>query len=138
MGWVGFVSFSRDGRCVLARSGSAVHVWDAATGAPLSPPLKHQLTVEDALFSPDSRRVLSVGNDQTVRVWSLAANEWPLEDLVLLGQLLTGRQIDDTGALVPLEPVDSTLSPQANARESLRRAWETLRARHSNHFTSAP
>jgi WD40 repeat protein/serine/threonine protein kinase len=137
LGWVSSPSFSPDGRCVLARVGSTLHVWDAATGEPLCPPLKHELPVEDTLFSPDGRRVLSVGEDQALRVWSLAATDWPLDDLVLLGQLLTGRQIDDTGALVPLEPVDGALSPHASAREGLRCVWETLRARHPGGFAPA-
>jgi len=72
--------------------------------------------------------VITDAEDQTARVWSLAANDWPLEDLVLLGQLLTGRQIDDTSALVPLE---------ANSRESLRRAWQTLRAKYPREFAPA-
>ena len=92
----------------------------------------------DAVFSPDSRQVITASRDRTVRVWTLPTNDWPLEDLVLLGQLLTGRQIDDTGTLVPLEQTEPSLSPQANARETLRRAWETLRAKHPEHFTRTP
>jgi eukaryotic-like serine/threonine-protein kinase len=133
-----YAQFSRDGtRIVTAGSNDArARVWDAATGEPLSPPLKHELRVHDAMFSPDGRRVLTV-DPESVRIWSPAAIDWPLEDLVLLGQLLTGRQIDDTGALVPLVPADDTLAPQANARENQRRAWETLQAKYPGGFAPA-
>ncbi len=135
LGWVGQVGFSPDGRYVSTVAGTAVQVWDATTGEPITPPLK---AVSAPVFSADSRRVITGGGDQTVRVWSLGPIDWPLEALVLLGQLLTGRRIDDTGALVPLEHTEPSLSAQANARENLRRAWETLRAKYPRGFTPAP
>jgi len=136
LGWVGSARFSPDGRCVVTSSGVAAQVWDAATGEPLTPPLKSGgSVVSTTAFSADGRRLTTAGDDQTVRVWSLEPNDWPLEDLVLLGQLLTGRQIDDTGALVPLEHPGGTLSPGDHTRESLRHAWEALRARHAKSFT---
>jgi WD40 repeat protein len=129
MGWVGHVGFSPDSRRLVSTSGVAVHVWDAGSGEPLTPPLKHGEQVWDWAFRSDDRRLITASKDQTLRVWSLDANDWPMEDLVLMGQLLTGRQIDDTGALVPLD--------QLNTHDNPRRAWDILRSKHPKHFTPA-
>jgi len=44
-------------------------VWDAATGARLTPPLQHQDLVEEAAFSPDGRRVVTASADYSAQVW---------------------------------------------------------------------
>jgi WD40 repeat protein len=55
-------------------------VWDAATGRPVSPPLQHRAVqlgggVYVASFSPDGRRVVTAGVDQTARVWDAATGQ---------------------------------------------------------------
>jgi WD40 repeat protein len=63
-------AFSRDGRRVVTASdGGAARVWNAMTGAPLSPPLLHQGVVSSAEFSPDGTRVITASSDNTARVW---------------------------------------------------------------------
>jgi WD40 repeat protein/serine/threonine protein kinase/tetratricopeptide (TPR) repeat protein len=47
----------------------AARVWDAATGQPRSPPLRHGAEIKQASFSPDGQRVLTAGMDGTARVW---------------------------------------------------------------------
>src|SRR5205823_4751883 len=42
-----------------------------ATGEAATPPLRHNGSVGDALFSLDSKRILVVGKDDTVRLWEL-------------------------------------------------------------------
>ncbi len=73
-GQVFAVAFSPDGRYVVSATGEAVaQVWDAATGEPVSPPLRHERAVSLATFSADSRRVLTAsGLERTVRVWDAA------------------------------------------------------------------
>jgi WD40 repeat protein/serine/threonine protein kinase len=76
-------SFSPDGHHVLTVSGvdrgsgderpGELRVWDAVSGRPVTPALKHGGEVFSACFSPDGSRVLTAGKDGLARVWDLSA-----------------------------------------------------------------
>jgi WD40 repeat protein len=66
--------FSEDGRLVAgAGTGSdhTVHIWDVATGAPLST-LQTDGAVLSVVFSPNGRLVAAGSSDGTARVWTVA------------------------------------------------------------------
>jgi serine/threonine protein kinase/WD40 repeat protein len=66
--------FSADGeRLLTVAADEGVRVWDAATGLPLTPLLKHQGTVPWAAFSLDGGRVLTVSG-RVVRTWRVGAD----------------------------------------------------------------
>ena len=58
------------GRSILtgSRDGTA-RFWDAATGRPLRPPIRHGDQVLWVAISPDGRRVATAGSDRRVRLW---------------------------------------------------------------------
>jgi tetratricopeptide (TPR) repeat protein len=68
-------SFSPDGRCVVTASlDKTARVWDAETGQPTSPPMKHEGGVNHVAFSPDGRRVVTA-SWETTRVWDAASGQ---------------------------------------------------------------
>jgi WD40 repeat protein len=89
---------------VTASDDHTAQIWDPRSGLKLSPPLQHPTNLTRAIFSPDGRRVLTACIDGTARVWEFPRCDWPVEDLRLLAQALSGRSIDATGNAVVLAP----------------------------------
>ncbi len=76
-------------------------------------------------LSPDGRWLATACHDGTVKVWPLPApDRRPLEDLVLLAQLLSAQRVDATDGLTGVEPADQL------------QALERLRARYPTDFTA--
>jgi WD40 repeat protein/tRNA A-37 threonylcarbamoyl transferase component Bud32 len=60
---------SADGRLVATASGDTAQVWDAETGRPIGPPLRHAARIHAVALSPDGRFVLTGGDDHVARLW---------------------------------------------------------------------
>jgi Flp pilus assembly protein TadD len=121
------VCFSSDGSLLLARTEQTARVWDAATGDPVTPTLGQHERVACASFAPDGGRVLTGSLDSTgAQVWDLPAENRPLEELLLLAEVLTGEPVDATGGLSPVEA------------ERVQSAWQALRARYPQSVTPVP
>jgi WD40 repeat protein/serine/threonine protein kinase len=61
-----------------AQKAGTARVWEAATGRPLTPPIRHQGPVPQAVFSPDGRRLLTItlgpsADGYQVQVWDAAS-----------------------------------------------------------------
>jgi WD40 repeat protein/tRNA A-37 threonylcarbamoyl transferase component Bud32 len=75
-GAVTFAGFSPDGRRVVTASADrTARLWDAATGAAVSPPLEHRAKVRYAEFAPDGLVVATTSDDRTARLWDAASGE---------------------------------------------------------------
>jgi WD40 repeat protein len=62
--------FSPDGRRILTASADkTARLWDAATGAQIGEPMRHNDEVVDAAFSPDGARIATASKDHTARLW---------------------------------------------------------------------
>jgi WD40 repeat protein len=119
-------SFSPDGERILTvMEGQAVYLWETATGQPLTPALRHLGKVIQALFSPDNRFLVSLSTVNP-RLWQIAGDDRPADDLQRLGQLLGGARIDAAGSLVPLKP------------EETEAVWAALRAKYPQDQVPSP
>lgn len=146
-GGVWHPSFTHDGRRVLAANQVRAQVWEAATGEPLTPQLNPQAEILDVCFSPDERRVMAITADRKLFAWDITPLDWALEDFASAARLLSGRQLDATGTLAPLEQTlegrragnhpgsmagdIATLAADGPTRARIlwRKDWERLQAR---------
>ena len=70
-------NFSANGRLIVTGErqydgegdGGAARLWDVESGKPMSEPLRHEVIVELACFSPDGGLVATSSADNTARVW---------------------------------------------------------------------
>jgi tetratricopeptide (TPR) repeat protein len=123
--WVMHASFSPGGRLVATASwDGAAQVWDATTGEPVTPPLRHGSQGHTAAFSSDGRSLLTSSEDGTARLWTLRPDDRSAPDLQNLAQLLAGQQIDIAAGAV------------AVGSATLRAEWQRLRTRHPAAFVA--
>jgi len=95
-----------DGQRFATSNGKGeLQVRDAVTGEPLTPPLRSgsKMSSWDTSFSPDGSLLLELG-DNRAQLWPLPKETRPVEDLVLLVQLLAGRNRFRRGSDRVLEP----------------------------------
>lgn len=105
------VFFSRDNTVLLAESaGGRGQLWDLSQGEPLTP-------------------MLPIEYDRNAQVpgrADLPRDDRPIEYLVLLAELLSGNQVDQTEGFRPLD------------RISLMQTWDTLKSKYQTSFAESP
>jgi hypothetical protein len=100
-GRVWTAQFSKDGQRVASGSSdSTARVWDAATGYPLTEPLRHEKGLLRVRFTPDQTRLLTVARDSAVRFWDVPLAPAPVAPwLADLGEALAGKRLNARGEM---------------------------------------
>lgn len=78
-GAVTAVDFSPDGRFIASTSSgvfSAISTWDAISGRRLGKPVVSNKPLRSVRFSPDGRFIAVGGDDQSARLWNVAAGRF--------------------------------------------------------------
>jgi WD40 repeat protein/tetratricopeptide (TPR) repeat protein len=106
-------TFSPDGRWVVIREDDTVRLWDGAAPHAVTLLPRHSGTVEQASFSPDSRRLVTASRDGTARVWDVAA-----------GQLLCAPLRHGSAVLAAAFSADGRLVATGSEDDKMIRAWD--------------
>ncbi|MHC1764695.1 MAG: protein kinase [Verrucomicrobiia bacterium] len=89
--------FSPDGRSIVSSSGDGTaRVWDTATGQLRCVPLKHRGGVYAAKFNGAGDRILTAGQDSTVKVWRLNQCQYSPEEISRIAELFSCTRLDGT------------------------------------------
>jgi WD40 repeat protein len=87
-----------------ASEDATARLWDATTGWPIGPSLRHSGPVQTAAFRPDGRALLTI-SEGVATLWEMPspphADPGRWTDAV---RLLSGMELDEFGATRVLEP----------------------------------
>ncbi len=81
----------------------AARVWDVATGAPVTPELRHLESVVELAFDPHSTSIVTASRDHTARLWRLVPDDRSADDLKRLAQLYSGHRIDVVSGITRID-----------------------------------
>jgi WD40 repeat protein len=120
---VHMLSFSADGRWLAtASSEPSARIWDAETGDPITPPFRASPALESAHFDAAGGRLIACSPPDGAWIWDLSREATPIEDRLLLSQVLTGFRNTPAGYPVP-----------ASTRAQVA-VWERLKSIHPRGF----
>jgi eukaryotic-like serine/threonine-protein kinase len=122
------VAFSGDGRRVVTvAEDHTARVWDVRTGLAVTPLLTLSEAITHAGLAADGTRLMLQSISGGGAVWDLSPDNRPVDDLLHLTRVLSGRVLDaSSGGFEPME--------QARLRDS----WPELRSRYPLEFAAAP
>jgi tetratricopeptide (TPR) repeat protein len=152
---------------VTASADGTARVWDATSGQPLTPSLRHDRKVACALFSLDDRIVLTVSWDRTARLWDAESGQplgpslqhgYQVNDLDLApdGRRFVTAELqgaarvwtmprDDRPApdlirlahLLAAHRIDATTGLVPLSSTELQTTWRTLSTKYPHDFTAS-
>jgi WD40 repeat protein len=112
------LAFSPEGRTLAGGDHQIIRLWNASTGRPLlEAPEAHRGNINQVLFLPDGRTLVTASNDRTIRFWDVATSR---QRLVLTGHGYWVRAI-------AVSPDGTTLA--SSSFDNSVRLWDIATAR---------
>jgi hypothetical protein len=106
-GGIVHTTVSSDGRFALTISGRGeALIWEITGALPMSAPLDPTDRATVGAISPDAALAIVGSTDGAVRLFSLAPDARPLDDLKMIAETLSCHLVDDTLGLYPLSAPD--------------------------------
>lgn len=97
-----FARWSADGRFIVTRTDdNRARVWDAATTEPVTPFLPHSDYIPWVCIT-SSNRLITASSTNLLRAWDLKPTALPVEVIADYAKLLSGRQLNAGGVLLPI------------------------------------
>ncbi len=106
---------SPSGALFAASQRKEVHLYDAASGAPIGKPMAHPSTVRDLAFSPDGRYLATACLDKQARLWDTQS------------QTLAGPPLKHHGAVLSVRFGDDAQTLATGAADGALRIWQPFR-----------
>ncbi len=116
--------FSPDGgRVALGSADNMARIWDAHTGQPLTPPMRHAGQVSVVRFSPDGLRLLTVTLNRVARVWDGYTGH-PLCEPFRTPRDFGLIQFSADGKRLVMEPAEPRADREGRARGRPSISWD--------------
>jgi WD40 repeat protein len=109
---VASIAFSNDGRWIATGTNTGpnfqhapglIYLWDAASGRRVRVMSGHKLSIQKLTFSNDGKRLVSAGEDGTLRIWDTVRGEEALRFPIAYRDPGTALAFDRTGRLMVAE-----------------------------------
>jgi len=115
--------FNPSGSWVLTAShDQTARLWEAETGEPLSPPLPHDFDLVHGIFLDETSFLVSATNGGSW-IWKIKPDPRPLEDLVLIAEILNGKR-----------PPANLSAPSP---ETVYSRWRKMKAKYPEEFATS-
>jgi WD40 repeat protein/tetratricopeptide (TPR) repeat protein len=69
------ITLSTDGTRIATAGGRTARVWDAASGKPLTPPMRHRYDLQAVVFGGNGRAILTTGFPYQTQLWDAGSGD---------------------------------------------------------------
>ena len=115
-------NWSLDDRLIVARNDdNLVRVWDAETGEPVTPLLRHGSYVIVANLIANNRLV-TLSRPNLLRAWDLTETPLAPDVLADYARLISGRRLSSSGVMVTYQDLPKRLSRALHERQRTKRS----------------